>query len=90
MNKGTPRRIPARWQSNAASEPNIGPPIPTHASIQALRGASRRRMNAPKNGMNIGALTLSPNFFATMRWPHSCRKIKITKPTANFQPQTIA
>ena len=58
--------------------------------IQAFFGASFSAMNAPMNGMNIGALTLRPNRLATTRCPHSCTKISSTKPSANHQPQFIA
>src|SRR4029077_21007731 len=34
-------------QTTAPRLPSIGPPIPTHASIHALRGASLSAMNAP-------------------------------------------
>src|SRR5207237_3539921 len=74
----------------AASEPRIGPPIPTHASIQASRGTCLRAMNAPMKGMNIGALTARQNLFATSKCPHSCRSKSRTKPTAHFQPQMLA
>src|SRR5437773_6697107 len=65
MKMGAPNASPSTLHINAPKLPSIGPPIPTHASTQALRGASFRAMNAPINGMNTGAPTLSPNFLAT-------------------------
>src|SRR5690349_600402 len=80
---------PIELQANAPNDPSIGPPMPTHASIQAFLGASFNAMNAPINGIKTGAPTLSPNFFATMRWPHSCTSRSTTNPTANFQPHIM-
>src|SRR5438874_13497994 len=68
---GMSENSPIELQASAPKDPNMGPPIPTHASIQALRGASFNAMNAPMNGMKTGAPTLSPNFFATIKCPHS-------------------
>src|SRR5438128_6605078 len=87
MNIGATNTSPRTLQTNAPKLPSIGPPIPTHASIQALRGASFSAINAPINGMKTGAPTLSPNFFATSKWPDSCTNKSRTNPTANGQPQ---
>src|SRR5436305_9778556 len=87
INIGAANISPRTLQANAPRLPNIGPPIPTHASIQALRGASFSAINAPINGMKTGAPTLSPNFFATSKWPDSCTNKSRTNPTANGQPQ---
>src|SRR5215813_8115835 len=51
MKIGAAKNSPNALQTNAPKLPNNGPPIPTHASIQALRGASLSAMNAPINGM---------------------------------------
>src|SRR6266567_418334 len=69
MKSGAAKISPRALQTNAPKLPSIGPPMPTHASIQALRGASLSAMNAPMNGMKTGAPTLSPNFLATSKWP---------------------
>src|SRR2546430_11383838 len=74
------------WQTKAPRLPSIGPPIPTHDSIQALRGASLSAMNAPINGMKTGAPTLSPNFLATSKCPVSCTNSRTTNPSAKGQP----
>src|SRR5438128_12625046 len=87
MKMGAANISPSALQINAPKLPSIGPPMPTHASIQALRGASLSAMNAPINGMKTGAPTLSPNFLATSRWPDSCTNRRTTNPTANRQPQ---
>src|SRR5213082_273517 len=47
-------------------------------------------MNAPIKGMNIGALTARPNFFAASKCPQSCRSKSRTNPAAYFQPQMLA
>src|SRR5215472_9542089 len=70
--------------------PRSGPPIPTSASIHALRGASLSAINAPMKGMNTGAPTFRPSLRAARRWPHSCTKISNTNPMANFQPHASA
>src|SRR3981081_468000 len=57
MKMGALKISPSELQSNAPSEPSIGPPIPTHASIQAFLGASFKAMNAPIKGMKTGAPT---------------------------------
>src|SRR6266480_7416495 len=62
MNIGAANSSPRTLQRSAPKLPSMGPPIPTHASIQALRGASFSAMNAPMNGIKTGAPTLSPNF----------------------------
>src|SRR5260370_34794272 len=67
LNIGAANISPRTLQTNAPMLPSIGPPIPTHASIQALRGASLSSMNAPMNGINTGAPTFSPNFLAPSR-----------------------
>src|SRR5437773_11002214 len=87
MKSGAAKTSPKALQTNAPKLPRIGPPIPTHASIQALRGASLSAMNAPINGMKTGAPTLSPNLLATSRWPDSCTNRRSTNPRANRQPQ---
>src|SRR6266568_413281 len=87
MKSGAAKISPKALQTNAPKLPSIGPPMPTHASTQALRGASLSAMNAPMNGMKTGAPTLSPNFLATSKWPLSCTNSRMTNPTANGQPQ---
>src|SRR6266487_7072635 len=87
MKSGAAKISPKALQTNAPRLPTIGPPIPTHASTQALRGASLSAMNAPMNGMKTGAPTLSPNFLATSKWPDSWTNKRTTNPTANGQPQ---
>src|SRR6266566_1382598 len=87
MKSGASKISPSKLHNNAPKLPSIGPPIPTHASIQALRGASLSAMNAPINGMKTGAPTFRPNFFATSKWPDSCTNKSRTNPTANGQPQ---
>src|SRR4029450_8617449 len=87
MKMGAAKISPNTLQTNAPRLPSNGPPIPTHASIQALRGASLSAMNAPMNGIKTGAPTLSPNFLATSKWPLSCTNSRMTNPTANGQPQ---
>src|SRR5437667_11969604 len=87
IKSGAPNISPNELHTSAPKVPSIGPPIPTHASIQALRGASFSAINAPINGMKTGAPTLSPNFFATSKWPDSCTNKSRTNPTANGQPQ---
>src|SRR5882762_9384645 len=87
MNSGVAKTSPTKLQTNAPRLPSIGPPIPTHASIQALRGASLSAMNAPMNGIKTGAPTLSPNFLATSKCPDSCTNRRTTNPKANRQPQ---
>src|SRR5215472_13816173 len=62
MKIGAAKNSPNALHTNAPKLPSIGPPIPTQASIQALRGASLSAMNAPMKGMKTGAPTLSPNF----------------------------
>src|SRR3954447_6878649 len=47
MKIGAAKTSPSRLQTNAPKLPSMGPPIPTQASIQALRGASFNAMNAP-------------------------------------------
>src|SRR5947208_11899347 len=63
MNSGAWNSSPKTLQINAPKLPSIGPPMPTHASIQALRGASFSAINAPMNGIKTGAPTFSPTFF---------------------------
>ena len=67
MKTGASNISPNELHTSAPSVPSMGPPIPTHASIQALRGASFNAMNAPIKGMKTGAPTLRPNFFATIK-----------------------
>src|SRR6266704_1065663 len=71
MKMGAANTSPSALQINAPMLPSIGPPMPTHASTQALRGASLSAINAPMNGMNTGAPTFRPNFFATSKCPVS-------------------
>src|ERR1700757_1647487 len=87
INSGAANTSPKTLQINAPKLPTIGPPMPTHASIQALRGASLSAMNAPINGIKTGAPTLSPNFLATSKCPDSCTNRRTTNPKANRQPQ---
>src|SRR5437588_6568300 len=87
IKSGAANNSPKTLQTSAPRLPRIGPPIPTHASIHALRGASLSAMNAPINGIKTGAPTFSPNFLATSRWPDSCTKRRKTNPKANRQPQ---
>src|SRR5205809_7905032 len=87
MKIGAAKNSPNALQTNAPTLPSSGPPIPTHASIHALRGASLSAINAPINGIKTGAPTLRPNFFATSKWPDSCTNKSRTNPTANGQPQ---
>src|SRR5205814_10042481 len=47
MKIGAAKNSPNALQTNALKLPSNGPPIPTHASIHALRGASLSAMNAP-------------------------------------------
>src|SRR6266496_2679285 len=90
MKRGAAKNSPKTLQTNAPRLPSIGPPMPTHASIHALRGASLRAMNAPINGIKTGAPTLSPNFLATSKWPVSCTNKSRTNPSANCQPNISA
>src|SRR5262249_15994670 len=60
MKIGAAKNSPNALQTNAPKLPSNGPPIPTHASIHAFRGASLSAMNAPINGIKTGAPTLSP------------------------------
>ena len=85
---GAANNWPNALHTSAPKLPNNGPPIPTQASIHALRGASLSAMNAPINGINTGAPTLSPNFLATIKWPVSWTSKSDTKPSANCQPQS--
>src|SRR6266436_6168922 len=87
IKSGAANNSPRTLQTNAPKLPSIGPPMPTHASIQAFRGASFSAMNAPMNGIKTGAPTLRPNFLATTKWPLSCTNKRSTKPSANCQPQ---
>ncbi len=89
-NIGLPLARKTNSHTPAPTVPSIGPPMPTKASIHALRGASFKAMIAPINGMNTGAPTLSPNRRATSKWPHSWTKISSTNPTANQTPHTMA
>src|SRR6266705_6724986 len=57
MKMGASNISPSTLQISAPKLPSMGPPMPTHASIQALRGASLSAMNAPMNGMKTGAPT---------------------------------
>src|SRR5260370_13242935 len=77
MKIGAAKNSPNALQTNAPKLPSNGPPIPTHASIHALRGASLSAMNAPINGIKTGAPTLSPNFLATIQDPLSYTRKKI-------------
>src|SRR5205814_5262900 len=54
---GAANNWPNALHTSAPKLPNNGPPIPTQASIHALRGASLSAMNAPINGINTGAPT---------------------------------
>src|SRR5437764_13753584 len=67
MNIGAANSSPRTLQRSAPKLPSMGPPIPTHASIQALRGVSFSAMNAPMNGIKTGPLTLNPNLLATTK-----------------------
>src|ERR1044071_1287147 len=59
MKIGAAKYSPSALQTNAPQLPSNGPPIPTHASIHAFRGASLSAMKAPIKGMKTGAPTLS-------------------------------
>src|SRR5215475_11610871 len=52
MKSGVAKNSPSALQINAPKLPSMGPPMPTQASIHALRGASLSAMNAPMNGIN--------------------------------------
>src|SRR5438445_5203297 len=90
MKSGASVISPKALQTNAPKLPRMGPPIPTCASIHALRGASLSAMNAPMNGMKTGAPTFNPMRLAASKWPHSWTKISSTKPSAYHQPQVCA
>src|SRR5437016_10833330 len=64
---GAANNWPTTLHTSAPKLPNNGPPIPTQASIHALRGASLSAMNAPINVTNTGATTLSPTVLATIK-----------------------
>src|SRR5207245_10909471 len=50
MNIGAANVSPKTLQTNAPKLPSIGPPIPTHDSIQALHGASLSTLTRPLIG----------------------------------------
>ena len=69
------------------SVPSTGPASPTRASAAASSGSFFIVTNAPRKGMNIGALAGMPSRRSWNTWPSSCRSSSNTKPSANFQPQ---
>ena len=50
-----------RMHAAAPILPRIGPARPTRASARALPPSERAAITAPMNGMNIGALALTPS-----------------------------
>ena len=87
-----PSPVPLRASGSSASAPSvprIGPARPTRASAVASSPSDFAITAAPRNGMNIGALASIPSRRSWMTWPISWTSSSTTKPTANFQPQSM-
>ena len=70
--------------------PSTGPARPTRASAPASLGSCFIATNAPRNGMNIGALAVTPSRRSWITWPISWMNSSATKTAPNFQPQISA
>ena len=68
---GSPVAIAASHAATAEPNPQIGPAKPTRASSPTLPGYCFIRTNAPKNGMNIGALAAMLYLRSAITWPIS-------------------
>ena len=78
---------PIAQQIAAPMVPRTGPARPTRASASALPSRIRPHTTAPMNGMKTGALAGMPSRRSWITCPISWTNSRITKPTANFQPQ---
>src|SRR5205807_7389203 len=80
---GLPVPAPMAAQASAARRPAAGPPAPLSDSIVGSFGNRLRKITAPRNGMNIGAVAFRPFRQFTKTWQSSWIKIENAKPTAN-------
>src|SRR3954464_1076024 len=77
-------------QPSAPTEPSTGPAMPEIASCHADFGCSFIVTNAPRKGMNIGALAGMPIARSAITWPISWTNSNAMKPSPNFHPQIHA